>query len=82
MAEPDAATPPERGPAAYVAEFIGTFALTFFICAAVCIFVSPQTQDFVVIGLVHAFALFFLISTLSLVSGAHFNPAVTVALAA
>jgi MIP family channel proteins len=80
--EPDAAAPPERGPAAYVAEFIGTFALTFFICAAVCIFVSKETQDFVVIGLVHAFALFFLISTLALVSGAHFNPAVTVALAA
>jgi glycerol uptake facilitator protein len=82
VAEPDAAVPPERGPAAYVAELIGTFALTFFICSAVCIFVSRQTQDFVVIGLVHAFALFFLIMTLSAVSGAHLNPAVTVALAA
>ena len=82
MAEPDAAAPPERGPAAYVAEFIGTFALTFFICSAVCIFVSARISDFVVIGLVHAFALFFLIQTLAVVSGAHFNPAVTVALAA
>ena len=81
MAEPDA-TPPERGPAAYVAEFIGTFALTFFICAAVCIFVSQRFTDFVLIGLVHAFALFFLVQTLSAVSGAHVNPAVTVALAA
>ncbi len=80
MAEPDA--PPERGPAAYVAEFIGTFALTFFICAAVSIFVSARLSDFVVIGLVHAFALFFLIQTMAAVSGAHFNPAVTVALAA
>jgi len=81
VAEPDA-TPPERGPAAYVAEFIGTFALTFFICAAVCIFVSQRFTDFVLIGLVHAFALFFLVQTLSAVSGAHVNPAVTVALAA
>jgi MIP family channel proteins len=84
VAEPDAATPapPERGPAAYVAEFIGTFALTFFICAAVSVFVSARLSDFVVIGLVHAFALFFLVSTLSAVSGAHLNPAVTVALTA
>ena len=32
------------------------------------------------IGLVHVFVLFMLIQTLALVSGAHFNPAVTVAL--
>ena len=84
MAEPEAAAPgpPERGPAAYVAEFIGTFALTFSICEAVSVFVSLQTQDCVGIGLVHGFALFFLIMTLSAVSGAHLNPAVTVALAA
>jgi len=84
VAEHDAATtgPPERGPAAYIAEFIGTFALTFFICAAVSVFVSERLSDFVVIGLVHAFALFFLVQTLSAVSGAHLNPAVTVALTA
>jgi MIP family channel proteins len=35
-----------------------------------------------VIGLVHVFALFFLIQTLAVVSGAHFNPAVTAALTA
>ncbi len=82
MAEPDAAAPPERGPAAYVAEFIGTFALTFFICSAVCVFVSERISDFVLIGLVHAFALFFLIQTMATVSGANFNPAITIALAA
>lgn len=71
----------DRGPAAYVAEFIGTLALVFFICSAVVLFVSPRFSDFVVIGLVHLFALFFLIQALSLVSGAHFNPAVTIALA-
>ena len=72
----------DRGPAAYVAEFIGTLALVFFICSAVVLFVSARFTDFVVIGLVHLFALFFLIQTLALVSGAHLNPAVTIALAA
>ena len=36
---------PERGPAAYIAEFVGTFFLTFFICAIVTVgsffFVQP-----------------------------------------
>lgn len=86
---------PARGPAAYVAEFIGTFALVMFITLAVSEFVSAPipsptpgglpTQPFIdwsVIGLVHVFALFFLIQTIAVVSGAHFNPAVTAALAA
>jgi MIP family channel proteins len=86
---------PARGPAAYVAEFIGTFALVMFITLTVSEFVSAPilstapgvaaTQPFIdwsVIGLVHVFALFFLIQTLAVVSGAHFNPAVTAALAA
>jgi glycerol uptake facilitator protein len=79
----------ERGPAAYIAEFVGTAALVFFITAAVSLFVvepSPQNPapfiDWSVIGLVHVFALFVLIQTLALVSGAHFNPAITVTLAA
>jgi MIP family channel proteins len=70
----------DRGPAAYLAEFIGTFALVFFITTAVSIHVVGDFADFAVIGLVHVFVLFFLIQTLALVSGAHFNPAVTVAL--
>jgi glycerol uptake facilitator protein len=84
----------DRGPAAYVAEFIGTLALVFFITMAVSLFVTapvetqpgvPAAQPFVdwsVIGLVHVFVLFMLIQTLALVSGAHFNPAVTVAMTA
>jgi MIP family channel proteins len=86
---------PDRGPAAYVAELIGTFVLVFAICAAVILFVpgapeaaqgaqAPTTgtffQDFAVVGLVHVLALFFLIQTLAVMSGAHFNPAVTVAM--
>jgi len=85
--------PPERGPAAYVAEFIGTFGLVFFICAIVTLYALPEVpaaqpglpatqpfQDWSVIGLVHAFILFALIQALAVVSGAHFNPAVTVAM--
>jgi glycerol uptake facilitator protein len=82
--------PQDRGPAAFVAEFIGTFALVFFITAAVSLFVTPPTPespvqpfiDWSVIGLVHVFVLFMLIQTLAVVSGAHFNPAITVAMTA
>jgi MIP family channel proteins len=38
--------------------------------------------DFSVIGIVHVFLLFMLVQTLAIVSGAHFNPAITAALAA
>ena len=83
----------ERGPAAYIAELIGTFGLVFVITMSVVLFVpAPVTQpgvgqfqpfqDWAVVGLVHAFVLFFLIQTLAIICGAHFNPAVTVSLAA
>ena len=75
----------DRSPAAYVAEFIGTFALVFFVTSAVVLFVTPGGgggSDFAVVGLVHAFVLFMLVQTIGSISGAHVNPAVTVALAA
>ncbi|MDQ6915626.1 MAG: aquaporin [Actinomycetota bacterium] len=74
----------ERGTPAYVAEFIGTFFLVLF----VCLILSVNSKgglgftDFAVIGLVHAFVLAMLVYTLGGTSGAHFNPAVTAALAA
>lgn len=70
----------ERGTAAYVAEFIGTFVLVMAITMAVDIY-GPSAQ-IVLIALVHAFVLMMLVQTLGNVSGAHFNPAVTIALAA
>jgi MIP family channel proteins len=79
----------DRGPAAYIAEFVGTLLLVFFITAVVSLYVGGPTPtnpnpfvDFSVIGLVHAFVLFGLIQTLAVVSGAHFNPAVTVVMTA
>jgi MIP family channel proteins len=79
----------DRGPAAYIAEFIGTLLLVFFITATLSLYVTqPSAQnpnpfiDFSVIGLVHVLVLFVLIQTLAVISGAHFNPAVTVALTA
>ncbi len=82
---------PERGLAAFVAEFVGTLGLVFFITMVVSLFVRPPISpapgvappftDWVLVGLVHAFALFMLIQALAVVSGAHFNPAVTVGLA-
>src|SRR3954454_13534150 len=79
-----------RGPAAYVAELVGTFGLVFAITMVVSLYVTvppanSPVQPFIdwsVIGLVHAFILFMLIQTLAVISGAHFTPAVTVSLAA
>jgi glycerol uptake facilitator protein len=79
----------DRGPAAYLAEFVGTLMLVFFICAVVSLYGPEPSQtnpnpfvDFSVIGLVHVLVLFVLIQTLAVVSGAHFNPAVTAAMTA
>ncbi len=76
---------PRGGPAAYIAELLGTFTLVLFIVLVLSLGAAPPEglgfNDFAVIGLVHAFALALLIWAFGGASGAHFNPAVTVALA-
>jgi len=77
----------DRGLAAYIAELVGTFLLVFFITSVIVLFVSTGNQaqfgsDFAVVGLVHALLLFGLIVMFGVVSGGHFNPAVTIAAAA
>lgn len=76
----------DRGLAAYIAELVGTFFLVLVVGTVGVLYISGGGQsqfgsDFAVIGLVHGFALFALIQILAGVSGAHFNPAVTLAAA-
>jgi MIP family channel proteins len=71
-----------RPAAAYVAELVGTFLLVLFIALIVSVYARGgiSAPEFAVIGLLHAFLLMMLIQSLGAVSGAHFNPAVTLAL--
>lgn len=74
----------DRDTRAFVAEFIGTFLLVLFIGFVVSLN-SPAglgVTDFAVIGLVHFFLLGILVFALGGLSGAHFNPAVTVTMTA
>jgi glycerol uptake facilitator protein len=70
--------------AAYAAEFLGTFLLVLFIglILASNSKAGLGSTDFAVVGLLHAFVLTMLVATLGALSGAHFNPAVTVTLRA
>jgi MIP family channel proteins len=72
-----------RTTSAYVAELVGTFMLVLFIALVVSVYAGGAgSPDFVAIALAHAFLLMMLVATLGGTSGAHFNPAVTVALCA
>jgi MIP family channel proteins len=80
-------------PRPLVAEFLGTFALTFFGAGAICTdavlrgvgssgAVAPfGPVDLLLVATAHAMVLAVMVSALGHVSGAHFNPAVTVAAA-
>jgi MIP family channel proteins len=76
----------EKGLSAYVAEFIGTLLLVFFITSVVTLYVSTGSTasfgtDFAVVGFVQGLTLFGVICMFGAVSGGHFNPAVTLAAA-
>ncbi len=74
----------QKGAPAYVAELLGTFILVLFIGLVVSISSRAGLgfTDWAVIGLVHAFVLALLVASLAGACGAHFNPAVTIAMAA
>ena len=72
-----------RSVAAYAAEGIGTFLLVFFICSVLSVGNAGVLQlDIAGLGLLHALTLGVLVYALAASSGAHFNPAVTVAMLA
>jgi MIP family channel proteins len=77
---PDQATIEARSVAAYAAEGVGTFVLVFFICGVISVGnAGVLALDLAGLGLLHALTLGVLVYTLAASSGAHFNPAVTVA---
>ena len=79
----DRATVQARGVDAYAAEGVGTFLLVFFICAVISVGNAGVLQlDLAGLGMLHALTLGVLVYALAASSGAHFNPAITVAMLA
>ncbi len=72
------------GRSAYAAELVGTFFLVLFVALVLTVYSEGGLgeTDMAVVGLVHAFLLFMIVASIGGTSGAHVNPAVTVALAA
>lgn len=65
---------------AFAAEGVGTFLLVFFICGILSVAgAGPLSLDLAGLGILHALTLGVLVYALGSASGAHFNPAVTVA---
>ncbi len=71
------------GRQAYVAEFIGTFALVFFGSVSVTIFlpvlgVSSPAASFLGIAFAHGLILMVMVYAIGSISGCHINPAITI----
>jgi glycerol uptake facilitator protein len=73
-----------RGRSAYAAELIGTFLLVLFIALVVTVNSDGGLgyTDVAVVGLLQAFVLMMVTATIGGTSGAHVNPAITLALTA
>ncbi|MBJ7348680.1 MAG: aquaporin [Thermoleophilaceae bacterium] len=77
----------KRGAGAYIAEFIGTFALVTTIILAASMYALsgnelPKGLSFPFIAAAHVLILLMIIQTLGPISGANFNPAISISLAA
>jgi len=73
----------KMGRQAYVAEFIGTFALVFFGSMSVVIFfpalgMSSLQSSFLAVALAHGLILMVMVYTIGYISGCHINPAITI----
>lgn len=73
----------EMGRKAYLAEFIGTFALVFFGSVSVTIFVpvlglSSPAASLIGIALTHGMILMVMVYAIGAISGCHINPAITI----
>jgi glycerol uptake facilitator protein len=73
-----------RATSAYAAELAGTFVLVLFVALVLTVYSDSGVgyTDMAVVGLVQAFVLMMIVATIGGASGAHVNPAVTVALCA
>jgi MIP family channel proteins len=73
-----------RDTSAYAAELVGTFVLVLFVALVLTVYSDAGVgyADMAVVGLVQAFVLMAIVATIGGTSGAHVNPAVTVALCA
>lgn len=72
-----------RGAAAYGAEVVGTFLLVLAVCGVISVGSNQGAPlDLAGLGLAHVLILMVLVYALGGTSGAHFNPAVTIALLA
>jgi MIP family channel proteins len=70
----------EKGYGAYFAEFVGTLVLVLAITGFVS--ASAEQLDLLSLAVVHALALMGIVYTIGAISGAHVNPAVTLAMLA
>jgi MIP family channel proteins len=69
-----------RSVAAYASEGVGTFLLVFFICGILSVGGAGKLRlDLAGLGMLHALVLGVLVYALAASSGAHFNPAITLA---